>query len=77
MKKFLALSPSHVVFIILINVKMPAIVDILTFMSRINSLLSWVEHEKSFITSRKGNNITKDCSPWDSDGGIDTEHRQT
>ena len=35
----------------LINVKMPAIVGILTFMSRINFVLSWVEHEKSFITS--------------------------
>ena len=36
MKKFLALSPSDVVFIILINVKMPTIVGIVTFMSRIN-----------------------------------------
>ena len=34
----------------LINVKMPTIVGILTFMSRINFLLSRVEHEKSFIT---------------------------
>ena len=34
----------------LINVKMPTIVGILTFMSRINFVLSWVEHEKSFIT---------------------------
>ena len=38
--------------IVLINVKMPTIVGILTFMSRINFVLSWVEHEKSFITSR-------------------------
>ena len=37
-------------FILLINVKMPTIVGILTFMSRINFDLSWVEHEKSFIT---------------------------
>ena len=29
---------------------MPTIVGILTFMSRINFLLSWVEHEESFIT---------------------------
>ena len=43
MKKFLALNLSDVVFIMLINVKMP--------MSRINFVLSWVEHEKSFITS--------------------------
>ena len=35
----------------LINVKMPKIVGILTFMSRINFVLSSVEHEKSFITS--------------------------
>ena len=39
-KKFLALSLSDVVFIILINVKMPTIVGILTFMSRINFVLS-------------------------------------
>ena len=40
MKKFLALSLSDVVFIMLINVKMSTIVDILTFMSRINFVLS-------------------------------------
>ena len=39
------------VIILLINVKMPTIVGILTLMSRINFLLSGVEHEKSFITS--------------------------
>ena len=43
---FLALSVSVVVFIMLINVKMPTIVGILTFMSRINFMLSGVEHEK-------------------------------
>ena len=36
---------SGVVFIMLINV-----VGILTFMSRVNFVLSWVEHENSFIT---------------------------
>ena len=36
---------------LLINVKMPIIVGILTFMSRRKFMLSWVEHEKSFITS--------------------------
>ena len=36
-KKFLGLTLSHVVFIMLINVKMPTIVGILTFMSMINS----------------------------------------
>ena len=40
MKKFLALNFSNVVFIMLINVKMPTIVGILTFMSRINLVLS-------------------------------------
>ena len=40
MKKFLALSFSDVVLIMLINVKMPTIVGILTIMSRINSVLS-------------------------------------
>ena len=35
----------------LINVKMPTIVGILTFMSRINFMLSLVEYEKSFIAS--------------------------
>ena len=39
MTKILALSLSEVVFIMLINVKMP-IVGILTFMSRINYVLT-------------------------------------
>ena len=39
-KKFLALSLSDVVFIMLINDKMPTIVGILTFISRINFVLS-------------------------------------
>ena len=47
---FLALCLSDVVLIMLINVKMPTIVGILTFMSRINFVLSCVEYEKSFIT---------------------------
>ena len=41
----------------LINVKMPTIVGILTFMSKINFVLSSVEHEKSFITL--GPDLTK------------------
>ena len=45
MKNFLALSLSDLVFNMLI------IVVILTFISRINVVLSWVEHEKSFKTS--------------------------
>ena len=38
-------------FFPLINVKMPTIVGILTFMSRKNFMLSQVGHEKSLITS--------------------------
>ena len=40
-----------IVFIMLINVKMPTIVCNLTFMSRINCMLSLVEHGNSLITS--------------------------
>ena len=50
---FFALNHSDVVFILLINVKMPTIIGILTFMSRININLSSVEHEKSYTCSRK------------------------
>ena len=38
----------------LMNVKMPTIVGILTFMSKKNVMLSRVEHEKSFMTSGPG-----------------------
>ena len=38
-------------FSMLINMKMPTIVGIFVFISRENFMLSWVEHEKSFITS--------------------------
>ena len=38
----------------LINAKMPTIVDILTFMSKMNFVLNCVEYEKSFLTSRPG-----------------------
>ena len=48
MKKLLTLSLSDVVFIMLINVKMPTIVGILTFMSMINFVLIWADHEKKF-----------------------------
>ena len=51
MKKFLALNLSDVVFIRVINVKVTIIVGILTFRSRINFVLSRVEHGKSVITS--------------------------
>ena len=35
----------------LINMKKPTVVGIFIFISRENFILSWVEHEKSFITS--------------------------
>ena len=38
-------------FFLLINVKMPTTVGILTIMSRKNFMLNSVEHEKGFITS--------------------------
>ena len=41
-------------FILLINVKMPTIVGILTISGRINFVLSLVEYEISFITSGMG-----------------------
>ena len=40
--------------IMLIDVKTPLIVGILTFMSMINFVLIRVEHENSFITPRTG-----------------------
>ena len=42
-KDFLAISLSDVVFIMLINVKMPTIVGILTFMSRISMSMKTAE----------------------------------
>ena len=54
-KKFIALSLSNfVLFMLLINVKMPTIIGILTFMSRINFVLSWVEYEKFYNLSARG-----------------------
>ena len=38
-------------FILLINIKMPTAVYILIFISKINFMLNWVEHEKCFMTS--------------------------
>ena len=58
MNKCIALSLSDVVFIMLINVKMPTIVvGILTFMSRINFVFSRVELGESFITSGPGSTL--------------------
>ena len=36
---------------LLINMKMPTIVGIFIYISRVNFMLSWIKHEKSFITS--------------------------
>ena len=51
---FLGSDKPKMLFFPLINVKMPTIVGILTFMSRKIFILSSVEHEKSFITSGPG-----------------------
>ena len=45
---FLTFNHSDAVFILIVNVKMPTIVGILTFMSRINFMLSSVEHKNVF-----------------------------
>ena len=58
MKRFLALSLSDVVFIMLIN-----IVGILTFLSRMNFVPSLVEHGKSFKTSEPGSVLVNAKEP--------------
>ena len=50
-RDFLAFKLSNVVFIMQINVKMPTIVGILTFISMIIFMLTYIEHDKSFITA--------------------------
>ena len=52
MKTLLAFKLLDSVFIVLINVKMPTIVGILTFISMINFMLILVEHEITFISSK-------------------------
>ena len=61
-KIFLAFKLSDDVFIMLINVKMPIIVGILTFMSMINFMLSWVEHD--FFLKIKWKKATDICIIW-------------
>ena len=51
MQLFSCSDKQRMLFFMLITVKMPTIVGILTFMSWKNSMLNWDEHEKSFITS--------------------------
>ena len=48
---FFAFKLSDIAYNMLINVQMPTIVRILTFMSMIDFVLSLVVHEKSFINS--------------------------
>ena len=45
----------RMLFLPLINVKVPTVVGILTFMSRKNFMLRRAEHEKRFKTSGPGN----------------------
>ena len=54
LKIFLGFKYLDAVFIMLINVKMPKFAGILTFTSMMTFVLSWVEHENSFITSGPG-----------------------
>ena len=70
---FLALSLSDFVFIMLINVKMPTIVVILTYMSRINFVPSWDEHGKSFMTSGSNSfgDVVKAICWQTQDSGLD------
>ena len=49
-KKSFMLTQLSMIFFLLINVKMPTIVGILTFMSKKNSILGLSEPEKSWIT---------------------------
>ena len=48
-KHFFAFKLTDIIFIMLINVKVPTIVGILTLLSMINFMLHLGEHEKSCI----------------------------
>ena len=54
LKTFLDSIRSEHVLIMLINIKMSTIFGICTFMSKINFMLSGVEHEINFIISGSG-----------------------
>ena len=45
------LNTAELEIFLLINMEMPTIVGIFIFISKENSMHSWVEHEKAFITS--------------------------
>ena len=53
------LKNKNSLFILLINVKMPRIGGILTFMSRINFMLSLVEHEHEICNIHEYQNTNK------------------
>ena len=60
-KKFSIFSGSEkhrMLIFLLINVKMPTIVEILIFNSRKIFILNWVEHENFFITLRPDIKLT-------------------
>ena len=57
---FLGSDKPRMLFFPLINVKMPTVVGILTFMSRKNFMLHSTEHEISFITFKPGIKLQRD-----------------
>ena len=61
---FLGSNKPRMLFFLLINVKMPTIVGILTFMSRKDFILSGVEHGKSFITLGQMRQLIMSCLIW-------------
>ena len=60
--EFLGLNQQSLSFIMLIDVKMPTIVGILTFMNRMNFMLSWVEIEKKFYNLGARNSCNQNRS---------------
>ena len=50
-KHFSGSDKPKLLFFLFMKVEMPTIVGISTFMSSKNSMLSWVEREKSFLIS--------------------------
>ena len=56
------ISKASHLFILLTNVKMPTILGILTIVSRIDFMLSGVEHENCFISSELGLGVNSKAS---------------
>ena len=54
---FLGSDKPRMLFFLIMNVKMPTNVGILTFMSMKNFMLSQAEHEKSFIITGPGSKV--------------------